>query len=295
MNPAAAPSSLARPGVPSEVLELNTHLRAHLPAGRTFDWILECPGTVHRHVKHRRTVETEIGGRRYFIKTHRGCGWREVLKDWFQFRPPIISARTERDALERARQLGVRTVTVAGWGERGPAPAGVESFLITDALEDMVDLEVLTRDWGGLTGRRRVLLKRLLLAEIARIARALHEGGLNHRDFYLGHFLVRNRAWTDWEPGQPVEVFLIDLHRVQMRARLPRRWRVKDLGGLLYSAFDSGLTRNDLLRFITLYRGRPWRESIVADRALWRQVWRNARRLFVVWRKRQPPAALAPR
>jgi len=277
------------PSLPGETLELSEHLQASLPKENTFDWILDCPGTVHRHVKHRRTVEAELGGRRYFVKAHRGCGWREVIKDWSQLRPPIISARTEREALERARQLGVRTVTVAGWGERGRAPADVESFLITEALEGMVDLEVLTRDWGGLSGPRQKLLKRALLAEIARAARALHEGGLNHRDFYLGHFLVKNRAWTEWQPGQPVEVFLIDLHRVQMRDHIPRRWQVKDLGGLLYSAFDAGLTRRDLFRFVALYRGRPWREALQADGTLWRQVWKNAEKLYVTWRGRRPP------
>ncbi|MFM1768509.1 MAG: hypothetical protein RJA22_1038 [Verrucomicrobiota bacterium] len=283
----AAPTPVA-----GEVMELDPHLRAHLPRENTFDSILRCQGIEHRHVKHRRTVEAEIGGRRYFVKVHRGCGWGEVLKDWLQLRPPIISARTEQQALVRARQLGVRTLTVAGWGERGRAPAGVESFLITEALPGMVDLEVLARDWGGLTGPLRHRLKRALLSEIARTARALHEGGLNHRDFYLGHFLVQDRHWTDWTPADPLAVYLIDLHRVQMRAEVPRRWRVKDLGGLLFSALDAGLTRRDLLRFAALYRGRPWRESLVSDRVLWRQVGRNAARLYQRLRGRPAPANL---
>ena len=38
----------------------------HLPKENTFDWVLDCQGKIHRHVKHRRTIETEIGGRRFF-------------------------------------------------------------------------------------------------------------------------------------------------------------------------------------------------------------------------------------
>lgn len=280
------------PGGAGEVLELSAHLRANLPPAGTFDWILACPGVEHRHIKHRRTVEAEIGGRRYFVKAHRGCGWREVLKDWLQWRAPVVSARTERDALDRAGRLGVRTLTVAGWGERGRSPATRESFLITEALPGMVDLEAFTREWGGLTGARRTRLKWLLLQAIARSARALHEGGLNHRDFYLGHFLVRDRRWVDWTAAEVPEVYLIDLHRVQMRERVPRRWLVKDLGGLLFSALDAGLTRGDLLRFLAVYRNRPWREALREDRVLWRQVGRNAADLYARLRGRPAPRRL---
>ncbi len=270
------------------MLELSPHLQQHLPKENTFDRVLDWPGKVHRHIKHRRTVEAEIGGRRYFIKAHRGCGWREVWKDWLQFRPPIVSARTEWEAIERVQQLGIATTTVAGKGERGRSPAQVESFLITEALDDMIHLEDLTRDWGGLRGQRQHLLKRALLERIARIARTLHEAGMNHRDFYLGHFLIKNRAWTKWQPGDALELFLIDLHRVQTWKQLPLRWRVKDIGGLLFSALDAGLTQPDVLRFIELYRGRPWRESLEADAGLWREVWRNAERLYVKHHGRPP-------
>jgi heptose I phosphotransferase len=216
-----------------------------------------------------------------------------VWKDWLQLRPPIVSARTEWEAIERVQRLGIATTTVAGKGERGRAPARLESFLITEALDDMIHLEDLTRDWGGLTGWRQKLLKRALLERLARIARALHEAGMNHRDFYLCHFLVRNRRWTGWQPGDPLELFLIDLHRVQMRDRLPSRWRVKDIGGLLFSALDCGLTRRDLLRFIQIYRGRPWRESLVAEAGLWWRVSRNARQLYLEHHGKEPPSLQA--
>ncbi|HXJ76613.1 MAG TPA: lipopolysaccharide core heptose(I) kinase RfaP [Candidatus Dormibacteraeota bacterium] len=267
---------------------MSPHLQQHLPKENTFDWVLDCPGKVHRHIKHRRTIETEIGGRRFFIKVHRACGWREVWKDWLQGRAPVVSARTEWEALERVERLGIPTTSVAGKGERGNAPAHQESFLVTEALDDMIHLEDLTRDWGGLKGSRQKLLKRALLLQIARIARTLHGAGMNHRDFYLGHFLVKNRRWTDWMPGDPLELHLIDLHRVQIHHRLPQRSRVKDLGGLLFSALDCGLTRGDVLRFIRIYSGRSWRESLVADANLWRRVWRYARQLYTRHRRGRP-------
>jgi len=280
------------------VIELSAHLERHLPADAAFDWLLNCPGKVHREVKHRRTVEFEIGGRRFFVKAHRGCGWGEVLKDWLRGRAPIVSARSEWEAIEQAHALGIQTLTVAGKGERGTPPARVESFVITEAIEGMITLEDLTRTWGGLHGRRRALLKRALLAKVADIARRLHQAGLNHRDFYLCHVLVRDRDWLRWQPSSPTEdpldLMLIDLHRAQRRDRVPPRWLLKDLAALLFSALDCGLTKRDLFRFLQEYRRRPWREVLAAEGAFWRRVLRRAERLYAGFHGRPPPRLALP-
>ncbi len=273
------------------MLELAAHLQQCLPKENTFDWLLTVGGTVHRDVKHRRTVGFQAGDRRYFIKIHRPCGWGEVLKNWLSLHAPVVSARAEWEAIERLQQLGVPTMTVAGRGERGQAPAALESFVITVALEGMISLETLVRDWGGLTGVNQKLLKRALLGKIAALAHTLHQGGVNHRDFYLCHFLVKNRDWRAWQPGDALELFVIDLHRAQLRDRVPERWLVKDLGGLLFSALDGGVTRCDLLRFVKVYRGPRWRGSLVAEKNLWARVRRNAERLYRDFHGRQPPSS----
>jgi heptose I phosphotransferase len=262
------------------VLELDEHLRTHLPKENTFDWLMNVEGKVHRAVKNRRTVEFAVDGRTYFIKAHRGVGWREVFKNLLYGRAPIVSAEPEWAAIAALRGAGVNTPA---------APAQLESFVIMPALEGMISLEDLARDWRGLEGRQRVLLKRALMATMADIAGRMHGSGLNHRDFYLCHFLVRDREWKHWQPGDPLELVLIDLHRVQRRDRVPERWLVKDLGGLLFSALDAGLTRRDLLRFISAYRGEPWRDVLVRERAFWRKVWRNAVRLYRSFHHRESP------
>ncbi len=270
------------------MIELDEHLCLHLPKENTFDWLMNVEGKVHRAVKNRRTVEFEIGGRRYFIKAHRAVGWSEVLKNICYGRAPIVSAEPEWHAIQALNRAGVATPAVAGKGLRGRAPANLESFIVMPALDGMISLEDFTRDWRGLTGKRRVLLKRLLLKRIADIARRLHGAGMNHRDFYLCHFLMRDRNWTQWTPNDAVELVLIDLHRVQIREQVPERWLVKDLGGLLFSSFDAGLTRRDLLRFITAYRQWPWREVIGEEGPFWRKVWSNAVRLYRPFHNREP-------
>jgi heptose I phosphotransferase len=271
------------------VLELDEHLRAHVPKENAFDWLMHVEGQVHRAVKNRRTVEFHLGGRHYFIKAHCGVGWREVLKNWLYGRAPIVSAEPEWRAIEALNAAGVATPSCAGKGLRGSAPANLESFIVMHALEGMVSLEDLTKDWRGVRGRTRVLLKRALIQQLAHIARAMHGAGLNHRDFYLCHFLTRDRDWSQWTPADPVELTLIDLHRVQRRASVPERWLVKDLGGLLFSALDAGITRRDLLRFVAAYRGQPWREALEREGGLWKKVQANALKLYRSVHRREPP------
>ncbi|HEY0551747.1 MAG TPA: lipopolysaccharide kinase InaA family protein, partial [Verrucomicrobiae bacterium] len=157
------------------------------------------------------------------------------------------------------------------------------------ALEGMISLEDLARDWRGADRRTRVSLKRALIQRLAEIARLMHGAGLNHRDFYLCHFLVRDRDWSKWRREDALEVVLIDLHRVQRRAAVPQRWLVKDLGGLLFSAFDAGITRRDLLRFVTAYRRESWREVLTREELFWRKVWGNAVQLYRSIHHREPP------
>ncbi len=270
------------------LLEFDAHLREHLPAQNVFDWLMNCAGTEHRHIKHRRTVEFEIGDRRYFIKIHHGCGWREIFKDLFQLRLPIISARNEWEAIERLQKLGVRTFKIAGKGQRGKNPARRESFLVTEAMDGMINLEKFPRSFT-VSGRQKTLLKRAFLKKIAHIARVIHENGMNHRDFYLCHFLVKDRDWNAWKPADELELVLIDLHRAQIRPRVPERWLVKDLGGLLFSAMDCGLTRHDLFRFLKIYRKKPLREILPAEKSFWAKVLRNAEQLYRSFHKKEPP------
>ena len=46
---------------------------------------------------------------------------------------------------------------------------------------------------------------------------------------------------------------MIDLHRALIREQLPKRWVIKDIAGLYYSAMGIGLTSRDIQRFIWQY------------------------------------------
>ena len=70
-----------------------------------------------------------------------------------------------------------------------------------------------------------------------------------------------------------------DLHRAQVREKLPRRWRDKDLASLYFSALNIGLTRRDTLYFLRVYFGRSLRDILNQEAVLLSYLEREADRL----------------
>jgi len=230
--------------------------------------------TLARDIEGRRTLRFEIDGRGYYLKAQNGVSWGRIAEEWLHLRRPVLGAGNEWRAIEHCHALGVPTMTAVGYGECGSGPARRQSFLITEAIEPAEDLDVHTRQWREQPPAASY--KRALLLQVADIARRLHQGGMNHRDFYLCHFLLQLApASTSTRP----RLALIDLHRAQIRHSTPKRWRDKDLSALYFSALDIGLTRRDKLRFLRAYFDRPLRDTLQQEAALLQALEREAARL----------------
>ena len=76
------------------------------------------------------------------------------------------------------------------------------------------------------------------------------------------------------------QLYLIDLHRAQIRQHTPKRWIIKDLAGLYFSSLHFDLTRNDKLRFMKYYKG-TLRQTLRSDNSIWKKVKTKAQKLFV--------------
>ena len=234
-----------------------------------FEKILNLQGEEYRNMDGRRTLRFEKNGRGYFAKLYSGIGWPRILKSLLSLRrPPVLSAANEWLAIKKLEELGVETMTLVGYGEQGTSPAHRQSFIITQELEQTESLEDFCHNWPEQAPDCR--LKWALIRKLAQISRQLHENGINHRDYYLCHFLLDISSGRDNVSPNSLTLYLIDLHRVQFRRRLPQRWRLKDLAGLYFSSMEIGLTQRDLYRFIREYTQKPLRQ-IVNDE-LWRQV-----------------------
>jgi heptose I phosphotransferase len=260
------------------MMELCSDLRNDFRGDGAFEEVLSLQGKIYRNHKNRRTIRIVRNGKGYFVKIHRRIGWGEILKNMFSLKWPVLSARNEYRAIKKLETLGIKTMTISGFGERGVPPVWLESFLITEELENTISLEEFCRDWK--MNAPDFLLKTALVHKVADIARTLHQNGMNHRDFYICHFLLDLRAEDEKNRYEGMRLYLIDLHRVQIRKHTPERWIIKDIAGLFFSSMDTDLTRRDLFRFIKAYSGKPLRDALRDDQQFWNRVSHRATTLY---------------
>jgi heptose I phosphotransferase len=266
------------------VITLCQALQDRFSGEDAFDQVFAAEGKIYRDFKGRKTLRFEHAGKGYFLKIHPGVGWGEIIKSLLSFKAPVLGAKDERDAILALEQIGVQTMTIAGYGARGRSPATLQSFIITEEIEDSISLEELV-----LEGKYQFLspvMKRSLIKKVAEIARTMHQGGVNHRDFYICHFLL-SRSWlemnrSDVEPP----LYVIDLHRTQVRSTVPHRWLEKDLAGLHFSSMDAGLSVMDRLRFISMYEGESFRQDVDPS-SLWPRIDKMALKLHQKFHRRK--------
>ena len=231
-----------------------------------FCYLFNQKGEIYRQAKGRETKRIKLGHTGYFVKNHFGVGWKEIFKNLFQLKWPVISANTERKALFFLKSLKISTMEIAGFGERGWNPAKKQSFIITHEIKDTLSLDVIAEQWK--TDKPSFQKKRALIYQLADTVKKFHANGLNHRDCYLCHF----RKHPDGT------LYVMDLHRAQIRKKTPKRWLMKDLAALYFSTMDFLFTKKDRLRFIKRYEDSTLRGAFSKD--FWCRVEKQAQRLY---------------
>lgn len=254
-------------------------LRTLLSPSADFESIMHLKGAVFSKGNNRRTFSIDLDNSHFFIKIHTGVGWKEIFKNIFQFKRPVISARNEWQAIKKLGTIGIPTMTAAAYGEKGKNPAKIESFIMTDALPDVLSLEKFCPEYfSGRLNKEKILIKRAIIKKIAEIARTIHGNGLNHQDFYICHFLIRinNEKITP----ETLKLFLIDLHRVMIRPKTPQRWIRKDLAGIYFSSMDLPLTKRDLFRFMIEYRHSSLKKIFIKEKNFWEKIEKRGKRIY---------------
>jgi hypothetical protein len=136
------------------------------------------------------------------------------------------------------------------YGEKLHPDGLQESFVITEELEEFDELHhYLRRNFTKNPTRKSERALHGLIREVAGIVRRFHEAGYNHRDLYCRHFFIKEQA-----SGQR-EIRLIDLQRVQRRRWRRRRWIVKDLAQLAWSAPKACIHCKHKIAFLHEYFG----------------------------------------
>jgi len=218
------------------------------------------------------------------------------------------------------QNIGLNTLNIAGYGTRERRlgkilnnPAKRQSLIVTDEIPQTISLEDLFKDskYRGHNVNKtfiKIRFKRWLIEQLAQTARVLHSSGANHRDFYLSHFLLQRTDESHEPTPDNSSLFLIDLHRMQIhkptksawikaavkgllklqrpqppQSVTPSPWRMRDVSGLHYSSMNIGLTKRDLIRFISTYENisnRKVLEALQGNNRFWRKVQSRAQNLY---------------
>ena len=225
----------------------------------SFDDFMAMEGTVVKSaVRERSTQRLDIGGIRVYIKKHFFPGIREIVKNLFRLRLPA-GALDEWQALLAFHTNNIPTMIPICAG-RKPFLWKIEreSFLLTYDLGDASPMDDFLKVHTAIPCEGETLeKKKRILKNLADITRKMHSAGLNHRDLYLCHILVDSRE----------RLYIIDLHRVDVRTTVGKRWMVKDLAALLFSSLEVPLTHGQRLAFYKHYmqinRLSPFHKNLI--------------------------------
>lgn len=235
-------------------------------------------GEVFRALEARKTLRFYHHNKGYFLKIHRGTGWLAIFDDLLRFRKPVLGAEDEYKAIRKLEQLDIATLSVVAFGKKCCNPAKQKSFIITRELSQTISLEDFCMNWS--IAPPAFKLKKALITQVASISRKLHHNGVNHRDFYLCHFLLHIPDGKNNITVDTIKLWLIDLHRSQIRATIPRRWIIKDIAALWFSSLNAGLTKHDIYRFIRVYTGMTLKVALTQYHWLWQPLQKKKLKIY---------------
>ena len=205
------------------------------------------------------TVET-------YIKRYLPLPAKEYFKAITSFRPFFPSgALHEWEAILAFHEAGIETMIPIAVA----ADENARSALLTLGIQDYRRASDIFAEYAENRTVENCALRRKLIYKIAELAGKMHASHFAHQDFYLVHLFVKD----------DFRVLPIDLQRIIMGSRFTKRWRVKDLGQLLYSSMKYNISKTDCMRFWKTYTEIAGKE-LFRDRSVIRAVIRKADAIY---------------
>jgi heptose I phosphotransferase len=204
-----------------------------------------------------------------FLKRHLEEPRTEAIMERLGWIPPQSEARKEAGKLHLFSQGGIHVPEVVAWGEGVWEGLRRASFLATLDLEALPLERYLFRNWKPPVARDMALDKRRTIQALALLTRRMHQAGLVHRDFYLGHIFVHGKGGEGF-------LSVIDVQRASERPSWWIRSRIKDLASLHFSSDPHFVRKADRIRFLKTYwaaqRLRFWHRWLLwwIERKAWR-------------------------
>jgi hypothetical protein len=155
-------------------------------------------------------------------------------------------ARSEYERTLTVAQRGVPTLEPLAYGECGRAVQA--SYLISRTLPDVCSLDTfLETGLLSLPMTQQRAVRHSLAVLLGQFVARMHHAGIVHHDLHPGNLLFR------LDPDGTPQVFLIDLHAIQLRSTL--NWPCSRDNLVLFNRwFILRANRAERLRFFTAYR-----------------------------------------
>jgi len=205
-------------------------------------------------------------GTTVFMKRYDNPSRFDQIRNWISHGKRMSMAMCDMFACQELADASIRTARVIAYGQQWTGPFEKRSFIATEKIPDAQTLEQRLPVCFEKPTNHKDRLK--FIDQLSDFARTFHNTGLRHRDFYLAHIFMSDDGL----------LYLIDLHRTFRPRILGRRFQVKDIAQLYYSAPGMYFSEADRLRFYYRYLGREKLNR--ADRRFIRKVkakaWRMA-------------------
>ena len=168
-------------------------------------------------------------------------------KNWFAQRIRISCGLVEKVSASRLASAGVSTPKTNAYGEQWGSLFEKRSFVITEKIPHAEALErKLPECFDGRPTSANLKCRRQFIAQLASFIRKFHKTNYRHRDLYFSHIFHDNNSGF----------FLIDLARAFKPLVLCRRYQIKDIAQIYYSAPKRYFSNTDRLRFYLGYVGK---------------------------------------
>jgi len=180
-----------------------------------------------------------------FLKLYHSPPLLSQLRNWLTWRCRQSHGEHEYQTALQLAAAGINTPTIVAYGTEWGRIFEKTSFVLTAEIPSAEALErQLPACFRSVPTPPKLRDRRQFIAELAHFIRTFHDTGFCHRDLYLAHVFYDDLG----------RFHLIDLARAFKPVRR-RRFQIKDIAQLHYSAPAQFVTITDRLRFYRNYRG----------------------------------------
>lgn len=190
------------------------------------------------------------------------------IGNWLSARRRISCGFFDFEPAKKLTAAGINIPKIISYGEQWGTLFEKKSFIITEKIPDAESLERKLPDCFNTPNTvKNLKLRRNFITQLAGFVKKFHETHYRHRDLYLSHIFYADTG----------NFYLIDLSRTFKPIIYRRRFRIKDIAQIYYSAPARYFSNTDRLRFYFGYTDQS--KLTRKDKVFIRKVINKAKRM----------------